>query len=44
VDSAAKNTNIVATLQKGLESLQQSELPPPTWNRMKPAKATNLQL
>jgi thiol-disulfide isomerase/thioredoxin len=37
VDSAAKNTNIVATLQKGLASLQQGELPQPTWSRMKPA-------
>jgi len=36
VDLASKNTNIVATLQKGLASLQQGELPQPTWNRMKP--------
>ncbi len=37
VDLASKNTNIVATLQKGLASLQQGELPQPTWSRMKPA-------
>lgn len=37
IDSAAKNTNIVATLQKGLDSLKQGELPEPTWKRNKPA-------
>jgi tetratricopeptide (TPR) repeat protein len=37
LELAAKNTNILATIQKGLDSYKQGELPEPTWKRNKPA-------
>jgi thiol-disulfide isomerase/thioredoxin len=39
LELAAKNTNIMATIQKGLDSYKQGELPEPTWKRSKPVAA-----